>query len=602
VEIEEIKRASREKLLEYLPQAETDQERGYVLVTLAQKFIGSDLSKATEFIAQARRLEPKLDRDFGIYLNITEGNICFNRGDFPAAEENYARALALAKELGNQGKIAQVLNNLGIVCWKEGKYSQSLEYLSEALKIREQVGDDEDIAQTYENIGIVYYSIGEYETALEHFGNALQLWRKLENPSRIAGTLNNIGALYRETGNYEKALEYLQKSLEYKRKIGDRGTLASTLGNIGTIYAQQGDYSRGLEYLSEALELAQENRLSSLEAETYAEMAQCHYAGGEIEGAEKLALKSLELTESLGMLSESEKSAQLLSEIYAARRKYKKAWQFLKKVLGLREKIFSDRLDSAVAELKVKYETDKRRREAEIYHLKYVELKRINEELVATKEALEKYKKHLEQLVAERTAELERSYRRLKKTFSGIVATISKMLELRDPYTAGHQERVARLSVAIARQLDLPEDKIEAIHTAAMLHDIGKIYVPSEILTKPGRLSDVEFMLIKNHPAAGYEILKSIEFPWDIATIVRQHHERLDGSGYPDGLVGDQILFEAKIIAVADVVEAISSHRPYRPALGIDVALAEIRKNAGKLYDPAVVEACVAVFESGFEW
>jgi len=602
VEIEEIKRASREKLLEYLPQAETDQKRGYVLVTLAQKFIGSDLSKATEFIAQARRLEPKLDRDFGIYLNITEGNICFNRGDFPAAEENYTRALALAKELGNQGKIAQVLNNLGIVCWKEGKYSQSLEYLSEALKIREQVGDDEDIAQTYENIGIVYYSLGEYETALEHFGNALQLWRKLENPSRIANTLNNIGALYRETGDLQKALEYLQKSLEYKRKIGDRGTLASTLGNIGTIYAQQGDYSRGLEYLSEALELAQENRLSSLEAETYAEMAQCHYAGGEIEGAEKLALKSLELAESLGMLSESEKSAQLLSEIYAARRKYKKAWQFLKKVLQLREKIFSDRLDSAVAELKVKYETDKRRREAEIYHLKYVELKRINEELVATKEALEKYKKHLEQLVAERTAELERSYRRLKKTFSGIVATISKMLELRDPYTAGHQERVARLSVAIARRLGLPEDKVEAIHTAAMLHDIGKIYVPSEILTKPGRLSEVEFMLIKNHSAAGYEILKSIEFPWDIATIVRQHHERLDGSGYPDGLVGDQILFEAKIIAVADVVEAISSHRPYRPALGIDVALTEIRKNAGKLYDPTVVEACVAVFESGFEW
>ncbi|RLB72761.1 MAG: hypothetical protein DRH06_11125, partial [Deltaproteobacteria bacterium] len=159
--------------------------------------------------------------------------------------------------------------------------------------------------------------------------------------------------------------------------------------------------------------------------------------------------------------------------------------------------------------------------------------------------------------------------------------------------------RVAQLACAIAEELGLPKDQVEGIQVAALLHDIGKVTVPSEILTKSGELSAMEFELIKTHAAVGADILEGIDFSWPVARIVRQHHERLDGSGYPQGLKDDEILLEARIIGVADVVEAMASHRPYRPARGIDKALEEIKKNKDVLYDPQVVEACVKLFEEG---
>ncbi|MCR4392550.1 MAG: HD domain-containing protein [Candidatus Acetothermia bacterium] len=182
-----------------------------------------------------------------------------------------------------------------------------------------------------------------------------------------------------------------------------------------------------------------------------------------------------------------------------------------------------------------------------------------------------------------------------------IVEVLSAALELRDPHTAGHQRRVAELACAIARELGFSEERIQGLQVAVLLHDIGKmLYVPAEILCKPGKLSAQEMELVRIHPQAGYEVLRRIEFPWPVAEVVRQHHERLDGSGYPHGLKGEEILLEARILAVADVVEAMTSHRPYRPALGVDQALAEIQKEKGRLYDPQVVEACLAVFERRF--
>jgi putative nucleotidyltransferase with HDIG domain len=177
------------------------------------------------------------------------------------------------------------------------------------------------------------------------------------------------------------------------------------------------------------------------------------------------------------------------------------------------------------------------------------------------------------------------------------IYTISKIIETRDPYTAGHQNTVSQLSVAIAQEMKLPEDKIEGIRIAALVHDIGKINIPAEILSKPSKLNEMEFSLIKNHPKVGYDILRKIDFSWPVAKIVLQHHEKIDGSGYPQGLKGEKILLEAKIIGVADVVEAMSSHRPYRPSLGIDKALEEISQNRGILYDPEVVDVCLKLFK-----
>jgi PAS domain S-box-containing protein/putative nucleotidyltransferase with HDIG domain len=184
----------------------------------------------------------------------------------------------------------------------------------------------------------------------------------------------------------------------------------------------------------------------------------------------------------------------------------------------------------------------------------------------------------------------------LRQSLKQSIQTIADTVEARDPYTAGHQRRVAELATAIATEMGLPEDQINGIHLAGIIHDLGKIHVPAEILSKPGKLTDIEYELIKTHPQDGYDILKDVKFPWPIADIIRQHHERLDGSGYPQGLRGDAILLEARIMAVADVVEAMSSHRPYRPGLGIDAALNEIILNRATHFDPQVVDVCVALF------
>jgi putative nucleotidyltransferase with HDIG domain len=174
-------------------------------------------------------------------------------------------------------------------------------------------------------------------------------------------------------------------------------------------------------------------------------------------------------------------------------------------------------------------------------------------------------------------------------------------VEARDPYNAGHQKRVADLARAIATEMKLPHDNIEAIRIAASIHDIGKISIPSEILCKPSCLSNLEFSIIKNHPQSGYEIIKEVESPWPLADIIRQHHERLDGSGYPQGLKDGDIIMGARIIAVADVVEAMMSYRCYRPALALGIALAEIEDNAGIVYDRDVSEACIKLFrEKGY--
>jgi len=196
----------------------------------------------------------------------------------------------------------------------------------------------------------------------------------------------------------------------------------------------------------------------------------------------------------------------------------------------------------------------------------------------------------------------KRAEEKLERMLEGVIQALGRTTEMRDPYTAGHQRRVTKLACAVAEQMKVSPEQIEAIRIASLMHDIGKISVPADILSKPSRLTDIEFGLIKAHPQTAYDILKEIDFPWPVADIVLQHHERMDGSGYPQGLKGDEILLEARIIAVADVVEAMASHRPYRPALGIDEALGEIRKNKGRLYDPQAVEACLRLFDKGFQF
>jgi len=216
---------------------------------------------------------------------------------------------------------------------------------------------------------------------------------------------------------------------------------------------------------------------------------------------------------------------------------------------------------------------------------------------------IQQAKDDLENAVAQRSHELELTSDKLNRILEETIMALSSAIEKRDPYTAGHQSRVAKLAGAIAAKIELGADQLKGLYMAALVHDIGKIYIPAEILSKPAKLNRIEHEIIKMHPAVGYEILSAIEFPWPIADIVSQHHERIDGSGYPGGLTGDKLLVEAKILSVADVVEAMASHRPYRPSLGVEKALAEIEDNKGILYDAGISRACLKLFrKEGFEF
>jgi HD-GYP domain-containing protein (c-di-GMP phosphodiesterase class II) len=204
--------------------------------------------------------------------------------------------------------------------------------------------------------------------------------------------------------------------------------------------------------------------------------------------------------------------------------------------------------------------------------------------------------------IAEDITDRKENVERMRKALGATVQAIAMIVETRDPYTAGHQRRVADLARSIATEMKLPVDQIDGIRMAAAIHDLGKISVPADILSKPTKLTALEFSLIKTHSQSGYDILKDIDFPWPVARTVLEHHERMNGSGYPNGLTGDNLLMESRILSVADVVESMGSHRPYRPSLGIEAALEEIEKNRGTLYDNTVADACLRLFrEKGYQ-
>ena len=220
---------------------------------------------------------------------------------------------------------------------------------------------------------------------------------------------------------------------------------------------------------------------------------------------------------------------------------------------------------------------------------------------VRTHLELTQLRNNLADEVKRKTEELQKSHAQVLLALNGIITATGNLLEMRDPYTAKHQRSVASISTAIAIEMGLDDDQVKGIKMGSLIHDIGKISIATELLVKPTKLSEIEYMMIKNHAENGYQVLSGIEFPWPIAEMAYQHHERMNGSGYPQGLKGDDIIPEARIIAVADVVEAMSSNRPYRPGLGIEAALDEIEKNRGTLYDEVASSACITLFrEKGY--
>jgi putative nucleotidyltransferase with HDIG domain len=509
--------------------------------------------ESMEYFNIARAIYIELDDRKGIagtYTNV--GVVYSDQSRLDLALDQHLKALTIYVEINDKNSIAHSLNCIGVVFRKRNNLEKAEYYYLKALSIRENTGDLPGLAMSYNNMGILANESGNLESALDYHTRSLKLKEELADNRGISVSYSNIGDIYMELEEYSKSLEYYKMSLSIGEDISDEKNISTNCNKIGHIMALLGEYDDAFEYLKRGLQISVSIGARILESNSYKE----------------------------------------LSDLYKAMADYESAFMYYKEYSTLEQDIFSENSAETITRLQVRHETEQKEKEAELYYLKNVELqKEINDrKLVESQLVVQEHL--LEERVKDRTIELQQSMQKLKKSVEGTIHTLSKIIESKDPYTSGHQLRVAELARLIAIEMGFTEDNVEAIFMISLVHDIGKISIPQEILSRPGELSKLEREIVQTHSQIGYDILSKVEFPWPVADVILQHQELYDGSGYPNGLKGNEIMIEARIIAVADVVEAMTSHRPYRSISSLEDAIKEITLYSGKLYDPEVVEAC----------
>ena len=429
--------------------------------------------------------------------------------------------------------------------------------------------------------------MGNSQLALEEHRKALAIRQEIEDSYGVSNSYGNIGSILGELKQHTKAREYFTKALELKEKLLDNRGISISCSNIGATFLKQKQYNMASEFFTRGLQVATGIGARDLEAI-------CMYQ---------------------------------FSELFEARENYKQALDYMKKYQKIKDELFSTDSSEKIAVLSVKFGTERKQMEADNFRHKNVELRKLMDQQKKAEMELEERRNELEEVVRKRTAELTKvnqgleteisermmaeqalidaennlqaSYNMLEKSFKGTISTISKIVEMRDPYYQGHHLRTADLARSIAVEMKLSEKQIQAIYFASIVYGIGKVKVPQEFLSRSGKLSEIELKVVRTYPQYGYDILKTIEFPWPIADIVLQHHEYIDGSGYPFGLKGNEIMQEAQILCVADTVEAMSSRRPYRPPFNLETTVEQLKQRSGVLYDSRSVDACLAVIGQG---
>ncbi len=546
------------------------------------------------------------------------GIVYMSQSEYPKAFTNFKQSLEISEKIDDKLRTATASNNLGNVYRLEGNLKKAFALYVMAHAINESFDNQRGQINSNLNIGNILRLQKQYDEAMNRYRKALEISEELDDKKNIASCINNIGLLLSDQCKLDKAREQHEKALSIREEIGDTAGIANSYGNIGTILEKQKKYIEALSYYLETLNYKKKVSDRKGISLTYNNIASIYIKIKDLEKAKSFLERSLALAREIGSIDMESTALKNISKLYEARLEFEQALVFMKKHLQVKEMVFNEETRRGIVSLQVQYETERRERETEIHLLRNKELQKEVVDRINLEAELREQHYSLEKIIQERTAELlhtnsemkkeikerekveqrlRQSYIDLEKSFKGTVFTISKMIETRDPYTSGHQLRAAELANAISLEMGISDEKRQAIYLATVVHDIGKLNVPQEYLSKPGKLSSVEWAVVQTHPQAGYEILSTIDFPWPIAKIVLQHHELLDGSGYPQALKEKDILFEAKIVCVADVVEAMGSHRPYRSTLGIEKALKHISEQKGILYDVDVVNACIKVIK-----
>lgn len=514
------------------------------------------------------------DRDRLVVLMET-GKVLASMCDWDRAMACYEEAVCICDKLDDSEAKAEASRQIGRIYRRKNEWKEALSAYEESLETFRALGDLEGVAQVHNSIGIIYFENGKWDEARERYLEALEIAEELSDFLLIAKVNNNLGALANAMGDWDRAIIHYQESVPGFEKAGDLAGLAQTYHNLGMTLADQGTLVRAAEYYERSLDLSKELGDQRLMSNTIINRAHLYVREGNHDKAREYCDRALAMLERLGDKLGIAEVYKLYGILCREREEWERAEHYLLQSIALGERFLSPLgVAEACHELGLVYERMGEGKKT---------LKLLTKSLDIFKEL--RARRSILQLNHE-LGEVERLYLRILESMGAAV-------EVKDPYTHGHSRRVANYSLELARRFGVSEEDANGILSAAYLHDVGKVYIDEAILTKPGKLTDEEYEMIKQHPRLGLRMLEAVTFPWTVKPLILHHHEHYDGSGYPDGLSGDDIPWGARLIFVADFFDAMTSDRPYRGAWPVEETIKVITHNKGTLFDPEIVDVFI---------
>ncbi len=548
------------------------------LMALAKEANNSfDFDRAYTYLSHLERIWdskglPEISIDLRFELYREKGKVFASQGKHEEAIREYQKILKYCRDSSHLVVKAETFNQVGQLLAKKGDHDRALGYLQRAIGAYRRLQDKPGMCKALRNLGVIYVQLGEFEEAELNYHEAVELAEGIRDRMLYADLVNNLGAIKNMKGNWEEALDLYHESLEIYEANDEIRKCAYTRNNLAITLCERGFYSRAFEYFLKAHKTALEIKDGSLALIVDINLADLYLKEKQYDQASAHCIRAEEhLMESKSVNGNLVETWKIAGKIAYQRKDYDTALQY-----------FNDAHKTA-REIGAKF------LEAEVLMERGVLYGAMKRNLDALTDLEGSYAIYNSLKAEGKREQTERVIDSIEKLYLEVFESMAREVDRKDEYTKGHSDRVASLALLLARELGIRGHALKTIVAAALLHDIGKLKIEDNILKKPGRLTDHEFDCIQKHPEVGVELLRRMEFPWDIKPLILHHHEKLDGTGYPLGLKGEDIPLGARIICIVDVFDALTSDRVYRAAYDTERALAIMLEGSGSSFDPVLL-------------
>ena len=558
------------------------------LMSMAKEAIGSfeyaraiDHLNTLEQIWDSKGL-PEFSLDLRLQLHEEKGKAYSSQGKLDKAIEEYQKILEFCRDSDQLEFKAETFTQIGQLLCKQGDHERALGYVQRATGAYRRLNNKVGMCKALRNLGVIYVELGEFEEAVITYEEAIDVAKDIEERVLYADLVNNLGAILNMRGHWKQALDHYQKSLAVYKEHDEVRKSAYTMNNVGITLADQGMSEEAFEYFREASETAWVIEDASLALIVDINLTDLYVKTGQLENAKEHCRRAEEY-----LLTSDLRNSHLIE---------------IKKLAGSIARGEGD-LKTALKYFNESYDLCKeigtRFLEAEVLLERGTLLSAISRNLDALNDLEASYQIYCNVKAEGKREETVEIIGSIEKLYLEIFDSMGREVDHKDAYTKGHSDRVASLALLLAKELGLRGNVIKTIVAGALLHDIGKVKIDDAVLKKAGRLTDEEFDHIKKHPEFGVDLLRGKEFPWDVKPLILHHHEKIDGSGYPLGLKGEDIPLGARIIGIADVFDALTSDRVYRSAYSAEKALEIMFKDSGKMFDPVLLKCFMGMVSSG---